>query len=350
MTDTTPPKVPKARPISGLDDSMPVQPWPDAEPDGIQPAPTAQPVTDLMSISLRGVSVVIPAYNEELVIGSVVLKACKIVQKVIVVDDGSSDRTADVARYAGAEVIRLQQNHGKAFALILGLQKARDLGCRAAVTFDGDGQHTTQDIPRVVKPVLDAKADLVIGSRFLEGKNGVPAYRRAGQRALDVFTTIGSGHRCTDSQSGFRAFSQKALNNLDFSSTGYNIESDMIAHFSERGLTIAEVPISVRYEVPHKHKMNPIRHGLEVLARIINVISYRRPLIAFGIPGFLLFVIGVLIGSLAFTEYYITTKFPFTESMVSAALIGLGLLLIIAGLILNVLVVVLRDNNGDNKK
>jgi glycosyltransferase involved in cell wall biosynthesis len=296
---------------------------------------------------LKGITVVIPAFNEELVIGSVVLKTCRVVQKVIVVDDGSNDRTAEVARYAGAEVIRLDENRGKAHALLLGLRRARDLGCTAAVAFDGDGQHTTYDIPRVVQPVLDGKADLVIGSRFLAKKNGVPAYRRLGQRALDIFSTIGSGHKSTDSQSGFRAFSKKAMENLDFPSIGYNIESDMIAHFSQRGLVIAEVPISVRYEVPHKHKKHPIMHGFGVLAQVINLISYKRPLLAFGIPGFLLFVIGVLAGSLAFTKYYTTTKFPFTESMVSAALIGLGLLLIIAGLILNALVTMLKVENRE---
>jgi len=293
---------------------------------------------------LKGVTVVIPAFNEELVIGSIVLKTCRVVQKVIVVDDGSKDRTAEVARYAGAEVIRLETNHGKAHALLLGLRRAHDLGCIAAVSIDGDGQHTTQDIPRVVQPVLDGKADLVIGSRFLAKKNGVPAYRRAGQRALDIFSTIGSGHKSTDSQSGFRAFSKKAMENLDFPSTGYNIESDMIAHFSQKGLVIAEVPISVRYEVPHKHKKNPIAHGLGVLMRIIDLISYRRPLIAFAIPGFILFLIGLLSGFYAFTEYYASSKFPFELSMVSTVFLILGLLLIIAGLILNALVAILKDH------
>ena len=292
---------------------------------------------------LKGVTVVIPAYNEELSIGSVVLKTCRIVQKVIVVDDGSTDRTAEVARYAGADVIRLEENQGKAHALLLGLRRAHDIGCTAAISIDGDGQHTTHDIPRVVQPILDGKADLVIGSRFLGKKNGVPAYRRAGQRALDIFTTIGSGHKCTDSQSGFRAFSKKALDNLDFASTGYNIESDMISHFASRGLVIAEVPITVRYEVPHKHKKNFLAHGMGVLAQVINLISYRRPLLAFGIPGLLLFTVGFIASSYAFTEYYISSKFPFELSMVGTVLLILGMLCITAGLILNALVAILKD-------
>ena len=304
----------------------------DSSPDPAQP-----PLIE----KLKGVVVVIPSYNEELVIGSVVLKTCRIVQKVIVVDDGSKDRTAEVARYAGAEVIRLDENHGKAHALLLGLKRARDLGCTAAISIDGDGQHTTTDIPRVVQPVLDGKADLVIGSRFLVKGNGVPAHRRAGQMALDIFTTIGSGHKCTDSQSGFRAFSLKALDNLDFSSSGYSIESDMIAHFASRGLVIVEVPITVRYGMPHMHKKNAFTHGYEVLSRLIGIIGYRRPLPTFGVPGFILFIIGFVASSFAFAEYYLTTKFPFTLSMMGGICLILGLLLIITGLILNAIVILM---------
>jgi len=102
--------------------------------------------TPLTNEKFKDVIVVIPAYNEELVIGSVVLKVCRIVDRVIVVDDGSQDNTADVARLAGAEVIRIDENMGKAHALLLGLKRARELGCRVAVTFDGDGQHKSHDI------------------------------------------------------------------------------------------------------------------------------------------------------------------------------------------------------------
>jgi glycosyltransferase involved in cell wall biosynthesis len=307
------------------------------------PAPS-KPAAEPADLRLNGVSLVIPAYNEELVIGSVVLKACRIVRKVIVVDDGSRDRTAEVARYAGADVIRLEKNQGKAYALLLGLKRARDLGCTAAVTLDGDGQHTTEDIARVVQPILDGKMDLVIGSRFLDKKNGVPAYRRAGQKTLDVFSKMGTGYACTDSQSGFRAFSKKALNNLDIVSHGYGIESDMIEHFVERGLVIGEVPIAVRYEVPHKHKMNPLAHGVSVLARLVTMISYRRPLIAFGIPGFVLVVGGLIAELWVFEEFHTNGTFHDVLGVGSAFVLVLGMLLLIAGLILNTLVSIMNQN------
>jgi glycosyltransferase involved in cell wall biosynthesis len=289
------------------------------------------------------VIVVIPAYNEELVIGSIVLKALRQVERVIVVDDGSKDRTAEVAAFGGAEVIRMEKNMGKAHAMVAGLDRARDLGCTAAVTLDGDGQHRTQEIPQVVTPILEGKADLVIGSRFLAKTSGVPFYRRVGQKTLDTFSEIGSGYKCTDTQSGFRAFSRRALDNLDFASTGYNIESDMITQFASRGLTILEVPTTVRYDVPHKHKKNPFAHGLGVLARIINLISYKRPLLSFGVPGFIMIVAGLISEIWVFTELYAKNTFYYINAIGSAFVLVLGMLLVIAGLILNALVMILKE-------
>jgi glycosyltransferase involved in cell wall biosynthesis len=296
------------------------------------------PAPEPLAEKLPGVTAVIPAYNEELFIGSIVLKARQIVDRVIVVDDGSADRTSELAAIAGAEVIRLDQNMGKAHALLLGLRRAQDLGSTAAVTLDGDGQHKAHEIPDVVRPVLEGRADLVIGSRYLRERPDIPTYRKVGQKTLDVFTTISSKHKCSDSQSGFRAFSKKALENLTFESDGYNIESDTITYFASKGLVIAEVPITVRYEVPHKHKMNPFAHGISVLAHIINLISYRRPLIAFGIPGFIIFNIGIITGVIALSEFYYSTGFPFPLSLMSITFLIVGLLLMIAGLILNILI------------
>ena len=251
----------------------------------------------------KGLCAVLPAYNEELVIGSVVLRTKQYVDRVIVVDDGSSDRTAEVAKLAGAEVIQLEHNTGKAYALLLGLRHARKTGCTVAVMLDADGQHDPREIQRVAGLVSIGKADLVIGSRFLEKNRGIPAYRQIGQKTLDLFTNIGAKTKVTDSQSGFRALSCQALDNLDFKSDGYNIESDMIAHFSALGLPIMEVPISVNYDVPNKHKKHPLTHGVGVLARLVNLIGYRRPLLLFGIPGTFCVIVGLVAGFYAFSEY-----------------------------------------------
>ena len=290
----------------------------------------------------KNIIAVIPAYNEELTIGTIVLLTNLFVQKTIVIDDGSADRTSDIASRAGATVIRLDKNQGKAKALITGLLKARDLEPSAVVMLDADGQHNPAEILKVIEPVLDGRADLVIGSRFIDSYSEVPKYRRIGQKTLDYAQNIGSTFKTTDSQSGFRGLSMNALTNLDFSSEGYNIESDMIQHFSEKGLNIIEVPITVRYDVPFMHKTHPISHGWSLLSNLVGIIGYRRPLLLFGIPGTVFAFVGVFLGFWAFRIYDTTAVFPFAHSMMSMLLIISGLLLITSGLILNTLVIIVR--------
>jgi len=292
----------------------------------------------------KGLYAVLPAYNEELVIGSVILRTRQYVDRVIVVDDGSSDRTAEVARLAGADVVSLEHNTGKAYALLLGLRRALETGCSVAVMLDADGQHNPNEIQRVAGLVSIGKADLVIGSRFLENKGEIPSYRQVGQKTLDLFTNFGAKTKVTDSQSGFRALSRQALANLDFKSDGYNVESDMITHFSAMGLPIMEVPITVNYNVPHKHKKNPVSHGVGVLNRLIDQILYRRPLLMFGLPGIFFITIGLFAGSHAFADYNATSKFSFPISMASMLFLIMGMLMIIAGLLLNTLLMIMKEH------
>jgi glycosyltransferase involved in cell wall biosynthesis len=288
---------------------------------------------------------IIPAYNEELTIGSLVLLTNLMVTKTIVIDDGSLDKTGQIASLAGADVIRIGKNQGKANAVMSGLHQAREMCPDVVVMLDADGQHDTAEIPKVIKPILEGKADLVIGSRFLETENKVPKYRRIGQKSLDYAQNIGSTFKTTDSQSGFRALSKKSLENLDFYSEGYNIESDMIRYFYERGLTIIEVPISVRYNVPYIHKQNPLEHGWNLISNVIGFIGYRRPLLLFGLLGTIFTIVGVILGLWAFRIYDTTTKFPMSYSMMSVLLIISGLLLFTSGLILNTLVLIVKSKS-----
>jgi glycosyltransferase involved in cell wall biosynthesis len=304
---------------------------------------TTNDIDDRLNL-IKGLYAVLPAYNEELVIGSVILRTRQYVDRVIVVDDGSSDRTAEVAKLAGADVVRLEHNTGKAYALLLGLRRARETGCTVAVMLDADGQHDPNEIQRVARLVSIGKADLVIGSRFLEKNGGIPAYRQLGQKTLDLFTNFGAKSQITDSQSGFRALSCQALDNLDFKSDGYNVESDMISHFSAMGLPIMEVPISVNYDVPHKHKKHPVTHGIGVFTRLINLILYHRPLLMFGLPGIFFITFGLFTCSFAFSYYYETSKFPFGMTMLSILSLIMGMLFVISSLLLHTLVMIVKDH------
>ena len=209
---------------------------------------------------------IIPAYNEEKALADVIAKTFKYVDKVIVVNDGSVDKTAEVALNAGAEVISHSTNLGKGEALKSGFKAINDDSI--IITIDGDGQHNPDEIPDLIKPIVEGSADLVNGSRYMNGpEENTPAYRRVGQRVLDIATNISAGIKVTDSQSGFRAFSNKSRDCFRFKDTGFGIESEMLVDAAEAGLKIVEVPITVRYDVDGSTK-DPITHGVGVLYKI----------------------------------------------------------------------------------
>ncbi|MCX5854758.1 MAG: glycosyltransferase family 2 protein, partial [Deltaproteobacteria bacterium] len=217
----------------------------------------------------KNVIAVIPAFNEELAIGSVVLRTVPFVSHVIVVDDGSHDMTGFIAEHAGAEVIRLSKNHGKGYAVMRGFDRARQLGADIVVMLDGDGQHHPEEIPSVIASILTDEADLVIGSRFLTTGHKIPLYRKIGQKTLDKFTKFASSCKTTDSQSGFRALSSTALDSITIEPSGFDIESVMISYLSDKGFRIVEVPIHVNYEIPNAHKKNFLSHGMAVLSNLV---------------------------------------------------------------------------------
>jgi glycosyltransferase involved in cell wall biosynthesis len=235
----------------------------------------------------------IPCFNEERFIGSVVLKVKKYVDKVLVIDDGSSDASVEIATAAGAVVHSHDCNKGYGAAIRTALSRGKELGADVLVIIDGDGQHDARDIPRLAKPVLDGEADVVIGSRFLGEASRAPLYRRLGQRVLNVATNVGSGRRLSDSQSGFRAYSSKALNTLNLTENGMSVTSEMQFAIANKGLKVAEIPIGVCYG--EKSKRNPLGHGFNVLSRVLVLLSLRQPMVLFGVPGLLL-----LGGGLAF--------------------------------------------------
>ncbi|HEX7023061.1 MAG TPA: glycosyltransferase family 2 protein, partial [Trueperaceae bacterium] len=237
---------------------------------------------------------VIPAYNEERFIASVVFQTRPYVDQVIVVDDGSNDRTAELAEAAGAFVVLCEQNSGKAAALNAGFAAALRYHPQAVVCLDADAQHEPSEIPSVALPVLEGQADVVIGSRFMSTKSKIPGWRQVGQHTLTAVTNTLSGTHLTDSQSGFRAFSATAAQALSFTSQGLSVESEMQFLFGPAGMRVAEVPISVRYQ--DGNKRNPVVHGLQVLDALLSLVARRRPLMFISLPGLLLACLGLLLG------------------------------------------------------
>lgn len=265
----------------------------DDEPRRIPRRP--RPVEDSPAAEmLTGVVAIVPAFDEERHVGSVALRLKQVVETVIVVDDGSHDETAEVARLAGATVISHASNRGYGAAIRTALEAAEKLNPAAVILLDADGQHRVEDVPNVVRPVLDGTADVAVGSRFADDRTQVPQMRRIAQHGLTWLSNMGSGIKLSDSQSGMRAFGPRALRALLLRSTSMAAASEMQFLASDAQLTVCEVPIEVRYfdEV----KRNPIGHGLDVLNGILQLVSQRRPLMFFGVPGLLILALGVWFG------------------------------------------------------
>lgn len=232
----------------------------------------------------------IPAYNEEATIGSVTLAAHRYADEVVVADDGSTDGTAKIARAAGALVFRHPKNMGKGRAVKTLLRYAESTACDVFVLLDGDGQHSPANIPDLVEPILSDDADLVIGSRYLKrsSRKQTPSYRRVGQRALDLLTSLSLDTDLTDTQSGFRALSAESIDELQLESDGYQVESEMINVASRRGLQITEIPVFARYSGENDHSLNPIRHGISVGTYLLEVLRNDRPVLFYGFPAIFL--------------------------------------------------------------
>jgi glycosyltransferase involved in cell wall biosynthesis len=275
----------------------------------------------------------IPAYNEERYIGSLVLAARAYVDQVVVVDDGSNDRTAEIARLAGATVVQHRANQGKAAGVNTGFAYLRQIKPRAVVMLDGDGQHCADDIPQVLAPILDGAADVVVGSRFKDVHSEIPAYRQVGQHGLTLITNLASGIHISDSQSGFRAFSAEALEQLFFGQSGFSIESEMQFLVREHKLRVAEVGIKVVYA--EKAKRNPVNHGLQVVNGIMRLVGQTRPLLYFGLTGLGLALIGMSLGLYVVDIYSRTAELAVGYALLTVMLCVIGMLLLFSGLILH---------------
>ena len=301
------------------------RPDPDREEDGNTAPPSTEPKQP------RTVAA-IPCHNEERFIGSVVLRAKGYVDLVLVVDDGSSDSTQHVAQLAGATVIRHESNKGKGAAITSAFQYAREAGCSALVLLDGDGQHDPDDVPRLLRLVLNGEADMVVGSRFLQIKSNVPGYRVWGQQLLTFVTNLGSQAKLTDSQSGFRAFSPKAIKALSFSEEGLSVESEMQFLAKEANLRLAEIPITVSYH--DKARRSPVAHGMGVFNSVLGLVSRRLPLLFFGVPGAVMLGVGIWQGIRVLQLYEDQEVFYLGPALLTVLFGILGILSLFTGLIL----------------
>ncbi len=275
--------------------------------------------------------VVIPAYNEEQSIGSVLQKLAIFTDTVIVVDDGSTDATVQVAEDAGAIVFTHKKNLGKGAALNTAFRMAREHDPDVVVMLDADGQHLPGELPLVVSPLLSGQADIVIGSRYLGVKSTVPLHRILGHRVINLFTRLLTGVPSSDSQSGYRAFSPKAFQAFSFHSSGFAVESEMQFIAREQRLRMAESSITVNYQ--DRSKRSVIAHGLEVLKGLLSLTALYRPMLYFR-----MIVISSCTFGLLCSVVFIETFRPFMQWVKNHTLYGMlfiGTIFLSSGYILH---------------
>ena len=225
--------------------------------------------------------------------------------RVLVVDDGSTDDTVEVAEVAGAVVVSHGVNKGKGRAVRASPGYAAEHGFDALVLLGGDGQHDPGEIPGLLEPILNDAADIVIGFRSF---GQMPVYRRFGRAVLDHVT--GAGGAVTDSQSGFRALNRKAIQLLagTLKKDDFSIESEMMRRSRDLNLRMAEVQIQCRYGDFDTSAKNPVSHGVGVLNSVIWLIAEKRPLLYIGGPGFIMSLVGVFFG-IRLLQVYNQTRF-----------------------------------------
>ena len=291
------------------------------------------------------ITVGIPAYNEEKNIAKIIVDLKKVADQILVCNDGSTDSTAEIAESLGAIVIKHPKNLGYGSAIRSIFLKSREINAEILVTIDADGQHKIEDVKKVTKPIVDGQADISIGSRFLEEGDNAPKYRKLGINIITKVTNSSLSEKITDAQSGFRAYNNKVLQSLTPSDSGMGISTEILIKSSNLGLKIAEVPTEIQYE-GETSSQNPISHGTGVLMSTLKYISIERPLVFYGIPSFIFFIIGLTFTFFAAQYYAEIGRLNTNLTLIAGGTLLIGVILVVTTILLYSLVSVVREGKA----
>jgi glycosyltransferase involved in cell wall biosynthesis len=285
----------------------------------------------------------IPAFNEEKNIGSIITNLKKKYDNVLVCDDGSSDSTAIVASDMGANVVKHSKNLGYGSAIKTIFNEAKKTDCDILVTFDADGQHQISEIDDILQPIIQNTADIVIGSRFLGKTKNLPKYRKFGIKTITGLTNIMTGSSISDSQSGFRSYSQKVLQGISPIESGMGISTEILIKATKKKLRITEIPITISYE-NNTHSKEPISHGTSVVISTVKHVAIERPLLYYGGSGLFFLVIGLVFATWALQIYSEEQVFMTNIALIGICGIILGTILLISGTILFSIANLIKEN------
>lgn len=285
----------------------------------------------------------IPALNAEETIGKVVKDCLLYVDEVIVCDDGSTDNTAQEAEKNGALVVKHEKNYGYGAALITLFDKAREKDPEVVVTLDADGQHIPDFIPQLIAPLSYQGTDVVIGSRFLKNDSKTPRYRKTGIKIITSATNLDRRLKLTDAQSGFRAYSNKAVQVIYPTEYGMAASTEILTKVANNGLKIVEVPIVISYDATAS-KQKALPHGILVLMNVLKYASIKHPIPSYGLPGIALVIIGTILG-IQFFDVYFNQSVVLIGTLLGSVITFLaGTILLTTAIILFSMANIIRDN------
>ncbi|MCV0366615.1 MAG: glycosyltransferase family 2 protein [Nitrosopumilus sp.] len=278
--------------------------------------------------------VCIPAFNEEKPIVDVIKKSLNYADRVVVCDDGSTDLTSEQAKNAGAIVLKHEKNMGKGHAMKSLFRYAKDIDADVVVTIDGDGQFLPEQIPNLIEPILENNFDIVIGNRFSDDKE-MPSYRKAGNKMLDTITKLAAELPFSDTQSGFRSYSKKAIQSISFSTNGFGVDSEILVDAVSKGLKITEKKVTVLYNTGEKTSTkDPVSHSMSVIASLLELIAIHHPLKYLGIPGMILLIVGLGFATYAISNFNETGNFSLPSILTAMSSLIIGLILLLMSVVL----------------
>lgn len=263
-------------------------------------------------------TIVIPALNEEEKIGKVLERIPKAIPRidriiVMVIDDGSSDRTSEIAVGMGALVVKHGENLGLGITFQRAVDESLKLKTDIMVTIDADNQFDPGEIPKLIQPIIDEKADFVTGTRFKDPENipkNIPLVKKWGNKKLASFISFASGQKLHDVSCGFRAYGKEALLHLNLSGV-FTYTQETILDLAYKRLRIAEIPITVHYFKERKSRVADSiwRYAFRSGSIILRTIKNYKPLAFFGLLGLVIFVAGLLLDIAVFYHFIKTGSF-----------------------------------------
>ncbi|QDI89694.1 glycosyltransferase family 2 protein [Candidatus Nitrosopumilus sp. SW] len=289
------------------------------------------------------IAIGIPAFNEEKNIGRIISALEEFDYEIIVCDDGSLDQTGNIAEKMGAIVVKHEKNKGYGAAIRSIFTKAKTIDSDILITFDGDGQHNVSEIKDVLEPLISKKADIVIGSRFLgEGENKIPKYRKIGIKAITKVSSLSQNLNIKDTQSGFRGYNRKALDEINVTENGMGISTEILMKASKKDLKIIEVPIIINYE-GETSTHNPASHGISVIISTMKFTALDHPLKFYGIPGTIFLIIGLFFIVWTLHEFSLHRVIITNIALIAAGTTIIGIIFLLTSIILYSMVSLIRE-------